>query len=1644
MFKSRKSSSSHQISPLAPPSPASTNVRSPSFDANGNGNVIHGNGNDSGLTPNGGSTAPPPPQPGYMSGNPMDRAISVGQGSVKEGKEKRRSGFFGLGGHHKKDKEKEREEKELPRPRPSSFSIERPPPQANTQTNRSQGSNTSHSMGRPQSEQMLQAQPMRQFPGPGSGTASPPISRSPLSQQQSSQGQIVSLPAGQGAVHRQGSGEGVQPQQYNNQNGQGGLPKSQSMGFAPRQGSGLNGQGQIPDTHPYRGYLNGQQDQQSQPQTQVSDKGMHRSSSMPLDRQNQVPPPSRSPTTTTAKPNGSSGVSPQRRSAHGIAQNGLADTSAERFERIVELIALQPQKTYVASPPELEMILARTSAGGQPKQGQPGSATNDWDSVWLQLSGISLSMWSMKETRLAAAKGEKVPPTYFNITDSSLELLAPLPPPPHRPTSHPHRFVYSLNTAGSNRLLFSCPSERDLARWTTALRLAAWERARLEEIYTGHLIQAGGREPRSELIKGRLEGWVRTRVMGGTDWKRLWMVLSTPGSDETSKDEEKKGRRRSFFGMGEKEKEQPVQEPNTGVSMASFYLEPRTAKNRTSVVSVLTITSVTQAYAVFPERLEVMAQSNLYKIVGRVSGEMVTIEGRLRDSGWALIMPEQPGEGGGSPSGHQNGNHAAGDGTPLSNMMRWVTGFHDVFGLYGRPEKYNWDQRDSRSLFFAYPQGDDRNGLFLDIEEAVRSDFRTSNLASIRAQFTNLVRRRMNGSLNGRIEEDEEEENPTPRPEGNYRLPPLSFGDQNPQISDQSVPRSLTPITERTDIASRENSTRTARSQFTVGTASDRKVSGGSSKQGSGGSNKHLTSAHGDERLAPIADSSRETFGPLTEEPSESKSPIQPTPTATTESQTASTVWSQDTGATPTPQQSNGASPRSPQHTSEMATSTTPTPGPVREPEQEPMTASRQVQQKPSSPVPVLATPIQGVLSPTPRRASSGDPLRPVGGDLHEEPAAMYLMNMVEEPQPVQPDPATVRKSVSPDRVRPTINTDFDGQSKIAKQDLGRKPSGARAPPPRKTSGSRHLETIGDKPEEGERVAQVQDQPSTHDKLPSSATQPDLGEDVSAFINYAENPSPVKQKVLPAPAKATSPGPKQEEFRSSFAPSKAAAERRAKAEQAAADHQRAMNVPGGGRRRGVQQSNMSDSEEDEEDDEEPSPVVEKRHVLPPLPSTGSAARGASDPPVQRSTSTTRALPPVPRPAPDGRGPNGDPRPRDSYFPFNQQSSAEQQGSRSRSPVPPPVSTYTNGPTPRDPPQPAPPAARQTVWNANFSAEHGMPAENRSGKFVELEEPQAQLTKAFAPHGLLQAGMQDKEDRSAKKQEEVARETGSSLINVPAKPPPPQSGLLGAVAAHERDRKNAGGIGATLTDREREKRLAEERQREIDRLQRQQMEHMRHFGGGSDMYSPQQGYPYGMGMPQMGMNMGMMGMPPMGYSYHGGYNPYAQQQAMMAAQMAYQQALMAMSQSGSQAGDYPEHAQTPPGAGAGQASGPDGRSTSPVGSVRSQNHSPPPVPQFYGYPPPMGSPMGMPRMGMPMGMPWMMPPASPGMWGSPSPTPGQNQGGPGQYSHMNDWLHPQQGGQPGGGGSSDAGSHRSRVASVVSNGDDEREKRQNYS
>jgi hypothetical protein len=48
---------------------------------------------------------------------------------------------------------------------------------------------------------------------------------------------------------------------------------------------------------------------------------------------------------------------------------------------------------------------------------------------------------------------------------------------------------------------------------------------------------------------------------------------------------------------------------------------------------------------------------------------------------------------------------------------------------------------------------------------------------------------------------------------------------------------------------------------------------------------------------------------------------------------------------------------------------------------------------------------------------------------------------------------------------------------------------------------------------------------------------------------------------------------------------------------------------------------------------------------------------------------------------------------------------------------------------------------------------------------------------------------------------------SCTVNVPAPPPPPQMGLLGAITGYEAQRSREGGVGAALTERDRERREA---------------------------------------------------------------------------------------------------------------------------------------------------------------------------------------------------------------------------------------------
>ncbi len=222
-------------------------------------------------------------------------------------------------------------------------------------------------------------------------------------------------------------------------------------------------------------------------------------------------------------------------------------------------------------------------------------------------------------------------------------------------------------------------------QWTAAMRLAAWEKSRLEEIYTAHLIRitlndgkfhasggpgrfiltmAAGRSAPTPLVNGRLEGWVRIRVAGQTDWKRQWMVISAGNNlgnpDHGSVSEQgherpesptapRKKRMSALFSRDK----HPGQPNLPSRPMIQIFPSNRPKDKKKAL---LTIRSVSQAFAVYPERPELISRSTLMKLEGQLGDEEMAGVLKMREA-WLLVMPELEGAN-----------------TRASEMLRWIIG----------------------------------------------------------------------------------------------------------------------------------------------------------------------------------------------------------------------------------------------------------------------------------------------------------------------------------------------------------------------------------------------------------------------------------------------------------------------------------------------------------------------------------------------------------------------------------------------------------------------------------------------------------------------------------------------------------------------------------------------------------------------------------------------------------------------------------------------------------------------------------------------------------------------------------------------------------------------------------------------------------
>ncbi|KAI1796860.1 hypothetical protein LXA43DRAFT_878536 [Ganoderma leucocontextum] len=1379
----------------------------------------------------------------------------------------------------------------------------------------------------------------------------------------------------------------------------------------------------------------------------------------------QDPPPTQGP--------GGAGAPPQGPPLHS------------EIKSVVQLTLAHAHKVYFSGP--LVRRIERQPDGQKPTKDE------GWREVWAQLGGTTLSVWDMKEIQEASKQGRQVPPTYINVTDAFVHVLGSitLPPTPGAPQKR-YTNVLTLNTAGSNLYLFSCPSPEALVQWTAAMRLSAWEKSRLEEIYTAHLIRItlnDGRGTPSTLMNGRLEGWVRIRIAGQTDWKRMWMVISVGSNaghpDHASiasqgnerSESPNAPRRRRMSNLFSREKSPASNLPAHPIIQAFTSPKPKDKRK-----ALLTMRSVSQAFAVYPERPELISRSTLMKLEGQLGEEEVAgiLKGR---EAWLLVMPELEGAN-----------------TRASEMLRWLIAIHDAFELYGRPKIYSWDPRDTQSMMFAYPIGPHRDSLFLDRELAETLDPREDRTSAIRSQLQRILLDRMNGvnvSQGARLVAPAAGQGPptlpplpnvglgdnrsqqlpqsTPQSQpalGNgplsLQLPPLNFDSDlmnaNPRIGEDR--RVLSPITEHSALPegrpiSREQSSARAFGEKPLPVAvvsppraipeeptsilqqplvtspiasspppdlniERRSVDSYAQKSPNSRPDSKLSPGPSQIAYAHSRSSSSHpnspAFPPENIRQATSPEPRSSTPTTPPRFAAApSHVFSAPRPASPlratsparsdmlpmpdyphTPSSIRMVPDRSISQTSiptSLQTIATPTvpaipsPRPLHSPISSSPPPTIAHEKKPSLTDDILGDAGAALFymqhmhqqdsGVTPIYKRGPPPTLPPGDDDEDEDedsesesepytpppriAATSPLRAQRSPPPsASPQPPAVPAKTPPPvpaAERTSIHAVEASAASRPSGPLRNRPYGARAAPAMRMSAL--LQTTS--------VQQLSPTPSTtasttsttsgaHDKNKMVVVHPENYEDHNAdalaalsFLAQEDRPAPPPElsaagttssplpEVIETPASPSHARSLPAEPRSSFAPTRLATERKAKSQaqqaaQLAAAH-RPGKANGRNRVRAKDAAAWGDSSDEEEDEEEEDDEDIDSDTEPPLRAGASVSDHASA--SGASVRSPYGQPGIPSPArsmhdvnngpftsprgprnlPQVPGSQGDmyatypeeylgaqPMPRrfvsDSFNDPGRRGLYPGDGS-SRG-----ASPQFGQPTSMRLPSQLPPQFQQQqqtpsrqIWSQVLDPERNAEPNNGRETFIQMEAPATTMTKAFTPHGLLSAGMQDKQDRSAKKQEELARETGSSLINVPLKPPPPQTGLLGAVTAHERERKREGGLGAALTEREREKRMAEERQRKLDEFQRQQLEQMQQGGmyGGQGMMG---------GLNPMMANPMMMGMNPMMTGGWGGYpgmmpgfaaNTQQLFAAQQAAQQAYQQAMYAFSAAGSQIG-----------------------------------------------------------------------------------------------------------------------------------------------
>ncbi|PWN29433.1 hypothetical protein BDZ90DRAFT_277711 [Jaminaea rosea] len=1322
----------------------------------------------------------------------------------------------------------------------------------------------------------------------------------------------------------------------------------------------------------------------------------------PLDQADPYGPSQKSPGTPNDRP-----PSPTGSTSRSIRTSAAPLTfKSPELRSALYLQDAQQRKTY------MEGYLSRRDAlGADGKPLHPNDPKKAWHLCFVQLSGTVLSVWSVSQMEEAAREGREVPPTYINVTDSFVDLIGNLIEDPNEVPGSRGRYenVFALNSAGNNRILFcveGAVGRRLVQAWVNGIRLASWEKVRLEEIYTGALIRARlgsvganstdtgpmqGPPPAmanltiaSPVSKGKMEGWVKARFMGSTEWKKCWLVLSKDKNEASSGQSVTRrfwnkiggaGDRSSILSMASTSDKDPTAPTTPGRTLSNtgegLAMEPPPGSNNAPGIAQFytskkdkkpfaTMLFAAHAFAVYPSRPELVEGSSLFKVEGAFPlSQVLSATHRIRQTGWVMIMPELE-------AGSRGAN---------AEMMKWVIGFMDSFQLYGRPEGFNWDARSPKSAFFAYPIGQYKERLFLDRELAEFLDVREERHLATRTNLHGIMAARMRGErtpllpplpqpntahtrqLNGGKSGPQQQQLSADQAATSEPTSPLPEATGGPDDDDDQQPQrssGLEPIGERsregsqmTLAAAQQHQDRSQQGSATSAKDSDLPYRSTDSQQqqqqqpsryagaaapalAAGALAGSAAASQRDERASSSLEGPRR---PFTAERQDSyrTAPAAATPPPPSVRSGVASIDRSDSLDSRTQSQQQQPQQQQPSYLAasrgaqgSSPADATPVPSPIKK------DTSMSAAAPPIAAAAAIPSGSSAVPAPSGRGAEADKPAtsssmavpsdktrqRQSDADLassYDEGALFYLRSMSDQ-QPPAPSKPTVQTQPS----QLAAAAAASGAAGVAPMSATTKDSPGIDTPSSYTQQSSYAPSS--------RTANgLSRDPSV--RIPQQ-DEDRLDEDALAAYSYLDQPpSPSalgRQRSLPKQATAAAPAPasyaaapvqqqQQQQTQQTYAPTPTAAnpstfgqnkraqERKEAAQAQAAAVAEARSKPGKaagatkkgglkpkGRHAWGEESSEDEEEEDEDDEEEEQrrQASQGSRMAPPVAQAmnSSSASGSQASSIARgmtgssaaATASANGLP-APGMTPAGStysNSSGRQSPRyaestaaPSTMPANN-AGAGQGMMRAGQSHPALASTQQQRQSVLTPHLGAPYASEddgRRSASPNTAASSTYPAARQQPQtFVQLnpDEQPGSMTTVFQPHGLLEAGAQDKQDRSAKQQELEARMAGVGLVNVPSKPPPPQAGLLGAISAHERERKGAGGLGATMTERERQRVEAERRQREEDAAQRQQQQ--------QQMMMQQQ---------QMAGMGGMLGMNPMMMG-GGQFNPFLWQQMMM--------------------------------------------------------------------------------------------------------------------------------------------------------------------